>query len=355
MNSGLDSVNLSSMEFSISREYSLRIDANCTRAANSTGRCIQDGDTVVTELTLGAPSIPTSAFSKVRIVAQIQALVSCKHTHAWLVAPAFQDVPLSSMIQLRAVVKDVDGLPIEHSRAAIEVRISNVSTQATWVAGTSSYLAEVVAKEPGIAEIVMTATNAWSESAERVTSCELLRRKIRVQVGKDQGITWMDIGRIAAPSGLLLLAVSVIAALLLRARRRKATSGVIEAFRLERGFRQLSRMWDQTTCSWKIDLITRDSASCSRSGSSRSLARFATLHVDAVDRFGYVPLHYAMSVNASFAMVKSLIDVFPLGPSVPDASGNLALHLAVDSGASAALVRAIYWAYPAAVVAPNSM
>jgi hypothetical protein len=76
--------------------------------------------------------------------------------------------------------------------------------------------------------------------------------------------------------------------------------------------------------------------------------------VDAVDRFGYLPLHYAVSANAPVAMVESLIDMFPLGPSVPDASGNVALHLAVDSGASAALARTIYLAYPAAVTARNS-
>jgi ankyrin repeat protein len=72
------------------------------------------------------------------------------------------------------------------------------------------------------------------------------------------------------------------------------------------------------------------------------------LQVDAVDRFGYLALHYAVSQNAPLEMVSSIIAAYPRGAWVPDKKQNVALHLAIASGANSALVRLIYSAFPAA-------
>jgi hypothetical protein len=119
------------------------------------------------------------------------------------------------------------------------------------------------------------------------------------------------------------------------------------------GFQKLKRLWDERTCSWKAELVATRPGIPHRIGSLK-VAQDAALHVDVIDRFGYLPLHYAVSANAPLQMVESLIASFPLGPSTRDAKRNLALHLAVSSGANTAVVRALCTAFPAGVLVANA-
>jgi serine/threonine protein kinase len=161
---------------------------------------------------------------------------------------------------------------------------------------------------------------------------------------------------VAGVGGLLLL-VGGVATLVFSIRRRDEETKLVN--RRKREYKTMLQLWDERTSTFTAQLVTGASRQAISPGALRQmvpvgLTSAPTICVDAVDEYGYIPLHYAVSAKAAGRMVEALIDAFPSGPSIADAKQNLALHLAIASEAEVAVVKAVYSAYPDAALATNS-
>jgi hypothetical protein len=224
-NDGPIDLSVETKTLSATKEYSLQIRVNCTGAPTSAGAggCVQDGDTVVTEIDLGTPLGPVDLRSTVRIVTQIEAMVCCEHAQAW-VEGDIDAVPVSSVLRVHALAIDVDQLSISHSRASIAFSFGNESLSVLWVPGSNEHVAEVAAsltERPGEFQLVVTASNAWSSRAEKATSCELLRTTVLVSAKAGFNSTWILVGAASAST------VIVVGLLIALRRWRKRLQAIL--------------------------------------------------------------------------------------------------------------------------------
>ena len=110
---------------------------------------------------------------------------------------------------------DVDGLPINSTRAEISFAFGGSKIPVQWNRGSNEYVADVLAdftKQPERYDLVVSASNAWNKTGS-ATSCELLRRTITVKEG---------LGTNSILGGAGGAAVVVICGLVIVVRKRHA-------------------------------------------------------------------------------------------------------------------------------------
>jgi hypothetical protein len=104
-------------------------------------------------------------------------------------------------VQLRAL--DVDNLAVTFTRAEISVVFDNQAISVQWSRGSNEYVAVVPAeltRQPGLYDLLVTATNSWNETAGQAISCELLRRTVTVlpvEKGLDSNVIMAGAGAVA--------------------------------------------------------------------------------------------------------------------------------------------------------------
>jgi hypothetical protein len=149
--------------------------------------CVADGDVITTVVQLAiANSQPSNLRSEVRVMTQVQSLLSCQHTRADVRSePDSNSVGAHTAIRVQLFAKDVDDLPVSFNRAEIKVLFDGRDIPLQWSRGSNKYFAEVPAElteQPGVYELLVNASNAWEETG----SCELLRRTVTVESDRTQ-------------------------------------------------------------------------------------------------------------------------------------------------------------------------
>jgi hypothetical protein len=197
------------MRFSAAKAFAVEFAADC----NGARPCAQDGDTFETLLSVEAQSDATNLRSVVTVTTVMESLLSCDHS---LVSVELDVVPIATPIRVQLFVNDVDSFPVRYTRVEINLIFGGRNIPVQWNRGSNEYVADVPAAltgQPGLYNLVLSASNAWNGSAGRVTSCELLRRTITVKEGLSTN--WILVGAGTA-------AVVVVGALALVVRKRHA-------------------------------------------------------------------------------------------------------------------------------------
>ncbi len=197
-------------QFTASKSYAYHLRLDCGKQEP----CIADGDRVETVMQIGAPSDSSSMRSEVRLITEVEALLSCDRSQAW-VEHDVRDLPPRTPFRVRLAAVDVDDLPVKFTRAEINLVLGGRNVPVQWSRGSNEYVTEVPAEltaQPGLYDLVMHASNAWGEAGQ-ITSCVLLRRAITVKEGLSN--TWILVGAGAT-------AVAIVGGLVLLVRKRHA-------------------------------------------------------------------------------------------------------------------------------------
>jgi hypothetical protein len=179
--------------------------------------CAADGDVITTVVQLATVgSLSSSLNSEVRVVTNVQSLLSCRHTRAAVhIEPNAESAPIAALIRVHLFARDVDDLPIPFTRAEISIGFGGRNIPVQWSRGSNKYVADVPAEltaQPGPYDLVVRASNAWDEAGP-ASSCELLRRTTIVREGLST--TWILVAAAAAT-------VVVLGGLLVVVRKRNA-------------------------------------------------------------------------------------------------------------------------------------
>ena len=185
-------------QFSRKKEYTLLVSADC----RGKQACIADGDTVETRVAVGSASFRPSLHSTVLIVARVVSLVSCDKSRIRL---AFDGdaASQSSPIQVVFDAFDVDGQPINVTRAEVQFSIDGAIILHHWQRGSNAYFAELSSPQPGDHKLLVTVENAWNDAERRATRC-LLMHPIAVMENSSLLTIWILVG-----SGSLFLVVAI--------------------------------------------------------------------------------------------------------------------------------------------------
>ena len=216
-------------------EFSLRL--SCQRGEPS---CAADGDEIISVVQLASPQ-DSYLRSEVRVMTQVQSLLSCLHTRA-RIEPDLESMPLSTPISVRLFAQDVDDLPINFTRAEMRLAFRDRTLPMQWRGrGSNEYVADVPAEltaQPGLFDLVVTASDAWNETAGQITSCELLRFNVRIVSGVD--IPYIILGVLA---GLAILALGALLAYQIRSHQDE-TKRFVESFFKHEGQLAFKICWD---------------------------------------------------------------------------------------------------------------
>ena len=220
-------------------EFTVRLA--CDRGEPS---CAADGDVIETIVQLAATgSLSSNLHSEVRVMTQVQSLLSCLHTRA-RIEPDLESMPLrvSTPIRVRLFAQDVDDLPINFTRAEIHLALFDRTLPMQWRGrGSNEYVADVPAEltaQPGLYDLVVTASDAWNETAGQITSCELLRFNVRIVSGVD--ILYIILGVL---TGLAILALGALLAYQIRSHQNE-TKRFVESFFKHEGQLAFKICWD---------------------------------------------------------------------------------------------------------------
>jgi hypothetical protein len=218
-------------------EFTVRLA--CDRGEPS---CAADGDVIETIVQLAATgSLSSNLHSEVRVMTQVQSLLSCLHTRA-RIEPDWESMPLSTPIRVRLFAQDVDDLPINFTRAEIHLAFRDRTLPMQWRGrGSNEYVADVPAEliaQSGLFDLVVTASDAWNETAGQITSCELLRFNVRIVSGVD--IPYIILGVLA---GLAILALGALLAYQIRSHQDE-TKRFVESFFKHEGQLAFKICWD---------------------------------------------------------------------------------------------------------------
>jgi hypothetical protein len=172
----------SKLKFADSLRHEFTVRLACDVGEQS---CAADGDVITTVVQL-ASATESHLRSEVRFITQVQSLLSCLHTRARTrIEPDSESVPVSTPMRVYLLVNDVDDLPMNFTRAEVSLSFSGRNVPVQWSRGSNLYVADVLAEvtmQPGVYDLVVSASNAWNETGS-ATSCELLRRTITVKEG----------------------------------------------------------------------------------------------------------------------------------------------------------------------------
>ena len=178
------------------------LSLQCTPSATGGTICPQDGDTIETTINVtpkaGTLQAGSATPTEARITTEIQATLSCEHTKPTVRVVANTDldsIMQAAPLSLHLLALDVNNAPVGFTRAEMKLSFGgrNVSMQ-QWRRGSNAYVADVPAEltqQPGRYELVVSASNAWSENG-LATSCELMRRTITIKEGLST--TWILVG-----------------------------------------------------------------------------------------------------------------------------------------------------------------
>jgi hypothetical protein len=170
--------------FSFRRTFALSIELNCTAGEP----CVEDGDVVHTHVAV--MSVVDGLVSEVVISTAVESLVSCDLSHGRIEGLMEDKVSVSALssIKVHIEARDCDGLPINYTRADIQFSFDNQSLAVTWKRGSNEYTADVptdLTALPGRYALVVTASQAWNETAGQMMRCELHSRTIEVTTAVD--------------------------------------------------------------------------------------------------------------------------------------------------------------------------
>jgi hypothetical protein len=169
-------------KFADASRHEFMVRLACDRGEKS---CAADGDIITTLVQLVAvDSSPNRLHSEVRVVTQVQPLLSCWHTPA-RIKPDSQSVSISTPFHVQVFVHDIDNLPVNFTRAEVHLTFGGHNLALQRSPRSNEYVANVPAEltgQPGVYDVVVSASNAWNETGSP-TSCELLRRTITVKEG----------------------------------------------------------------------------------------------------------------------------------------------------------------------------
>ena len=173
---------------------SLKCPVNATTTggtSDNSATCPQDGDTIETTISMtpqagnGTPRMP----AEVRVEVEVQAAISCECTQPTVRIIANMDLDSllpSARFSVNILAFDADNLAVRFTRANISVMFGTQPIYVQWNRGSNEYVADVAAEaaealaQPGRYDLVVSASDAWNEAAGQTTSCELLRRTMRV-------------------------------------------------------------------------------------------------------------------------------------------------------------------------------
>jgi hypothetical protein len=202
------------LKYADTSQHEFTVRLACARGEEN---CAADGDVITTVVQLAAVgSLSSSLHSEVRVVTNVQSLLSCRHTRAAVrIEPNAESVPIAALLRVHVFAKDVDDLPINFTRAEISLMFGAQTIPMQWSRGSNDYFAAVPAEltaQPGRYNLLVRASNAWNETGP-IASCELLRRTVIVQEGLNT--RWILAGAAAT-------AVLVIGGLVILVRKRGA-------------------------------------------------------------------------------------------------------------------------------------
>jgi hypothetical protein len=200
----------SRLKFTDTSRHEFAVRLACDGSEQS---CAADGDVVTTVVAVG--SLASNLHSELRVETQVQSRLSCRNTQV-RIEPDSEGVPSSTKIRVRVRVNDVDSLPVGFTRADIDLSFGGHTLPMQWSRGSNDYIADVPAAltKPGRYDLIVSANNAWNETAGQVTSCELLRRTITAKEGLSTS-SWILAGACGA-------AVVVVGGLVIVVRKRHA-------------------------------------------------------------------------------------------------------------------------------------
>ena len=178
--------------FAVSKiyRYQLRLDCGKTRP------CLADGDSVETLMQIGTDSDSSSMRSKVLLITDVEALVSCDQSQAWVERDIY-DLPPQTPFRVHVTAVDVDGLAVNFTRADIAFLLGKRNSSETvtlpvqWNSGSNEYVAVAsgdLTNDDGEHELIVRVRQGWSEADARVKDCILLRRVITVVPDRSQAI-----------------------------------------------------------------------------------------------------------------------------------------------------------------------
>ena len=199
-------------QFTALKSYTYQLRLDCGKKQP----CIADGDQVETMMQIGTPSDSSSMRSEVRFVTEVEALVSCENSQAW-VEHDVHNLPARTPFRVRIIAVDVDGMPVSFTRAEIAFLFDNKSLSVQWSRGSNEYVAiasEDLTNDTGEHTLVVRVTHGWSQADSRTRDCVLLHRVITVIPDRSQVIL---AGCLAS---VLLLATGGVGYVLLRNRER---------------------------------------------------------------------------------------------------------------------------------------
>ena len=180
------SLNGDARQFTASNSYPYQLRLDCGKQQP----CIADGDRVETVMQIGAPSDSSSMRSEVRLITEVEALLSCDRSEAW-VEDDVHDLPPRTPFRVRLAAVDVDGLPVSFTRAAISFLFDNKSLPVQWSRGENLYVAiasEDLTNDSGEHTLVVLLTPGWSLADSLARDCVLLSRVITVIPDRSQAI-----------------------------------------------------------------------------------------------------------------------------------------------------------------------
>jgi hypothetical protein len=166
--------------------------------------------------------------SEVRFIIEVEALVSCERSQAW-VERDVSSLPPESSFRVRLAAFDADGQAVRFTRTEILFLFDNRSLPIQWSQGSNEYVAfvsEALTKAAGDHELVVRVTRGWNETVAREQSCVLLHRVITVVPDRSQLIL---AGCLAS---VLLLAAGALGYLLYK-NRGKASELLISFLSFE--------------------------------------------------------------------------------------------------------------------------
>jgi hypothetical protein len=198
--------------FAATRQYSLQLDyVDCAGKRP----CIEDGDTIETVIAIGSS---LDAQSEVRIMTQVEALLSCNRTR---IEGIVERVPVSSTFIVRLFALDIDGLQINQTRVEISLAFGDQSITWQWSRGSNEYTATVPAELTLLAghyNLEVRASNAWNETpGPHNSTCVLFSRAIEVVQGSNVQI--IVVGTIA---GFLVFSLLLLMIYLVRSHKEKS-------------------------------------------------------------------------------------------------------------------------------------
>ena len=221
-------LNADASQFTATKSYAFQLQLDCASLDGKGQRCIADGDRVEAVMQIGSPLDSSGMRSEVRFITEVEALVSCERSQAW-VERDISSLPPESSFRVRLAAFDVDGQAVRFTRTDIVFLFDNRSLPVQWSQGSNEYTALVSAaltKAAGDHELVVRVTSGWNETVSRAQSCDLLHRVITVVPDRSQLIL---AGCLAS---VLLLAAGALGHLLYK-NRGKASELLISFLSFE--------------------------------------------------------------------------------------------------------------------------